>query len=158
ELAQALLKAEGIANKKDIQLAGSELPWVVAGPWGSTSVRLGDDCAAIPDGEGYLLLAAEGMLPEFVEQEPRAAGYCAVLVNASDVYAMGGRPLAVVDALFSHGATTAARILEGMRRAGADLGIPVVGGHTNLKSPYAALAVAIVGRAKALLISFDARP
>jgi selenophosphate synthetase-related protein len=37
------------------------------------------------------------------------------------------------------------------------LGIPVVGGHTNLRSPYAALAVAIVGRATSLISSFDAR-
>jgi AIR synthase-related protein len=120
-------------------------------------VRLGDDCAAIPSGDGFLLFAAEGMLPEFVEQEPRAAGYCSVLVNASDVYAMGGRPLAVVDALFSSGAAAATRMLDGMRRAASDLGIPIVGGHTNLKSPYAALAVAIVGRARSLLTSFDVR-
>jgi AIR synthase-related protein len=103
------------------------------------------------------LFAAEGMLPEFVEHEPRAAGYCSVLVNASDVYAMGGRPLAVVDALFSPNSQAATRALEGMRAAASDLGIPIVGGHSNLQSPYAALAVAIVGRARALLTSFDAK-
>jgi AIR synthase-related protein len=158
EMARVLVEAPGVANKKHIQVPGAELSWAVGGPWGSGAVRLGDDCAAIPSGDGFLLLAAEGMLPEFVEQEPRAAGYCSVLVNASDVYAMGGRPLAVVDALFSSGTAAATRMLEGMRRAAADLGIPIVGGHTNLKSPYAALAVAIVGRARSLLTSFDARP
>jgi AIR synthase-related protein len=157
ELARTLREAAGVANKKDVQIAADALPWAVAGPWGSETVRLGDDCAAIPDGDGYLLFAAEGMLPEFVENEPKAAGYCSVLVNASDVYSMGGRPLAVVDALFGDDSSAAARVLEGMKAAARDLGIAIVGGHTNLKSPYAALMVAIVGRARALLTSFDAR-
>jgi AIR synthase-related protein len=156
--ARALREAAGVVNKKDIQIAARGLPWAAGGPWGPDSVRLGDDCAALPDGEGHLLFAAEGMLPDFVEKEPRAAGYCSVLVNASDVYAMGGRPLAVVDVLFAHDGANATRVLEGMRAASEDLGIPIVGGHTNLKSPYASLAVAIVGRANALLTSFDARP
>jgi selenophosphate synthetase-related protein len=81
-----------------------------------------------------------------------------VLVNASDVFAMGGRPLAVVDALFSGGPDVANQILEGIRRAASQLGIPVVGGHTNLRSPHTALAVSIVGRATSLITSFDARP
>ena len=33
-------------------------------------ILLGDDTAAIPDGHGYLLLAAEGMLPNFLERDP----------------------------------------------------------------------------------------
>jgi AIR synthase-related protein len=121
-------------------------------------VRLGDDCAAIPDGDGYLLLAAEGMWPALVESEPRFAAYCSILVNASDVYAMGGRPLAVVDALFARGADEATPLWEGLAEAAAHLGVPVVGGHTNLHSPYAALAAAVVGRARSLLTSFAARP
>jgi AIR synthase-related protein len=158
ETVAALREAPGVLNKRDIQITAAKVPWIAGGPWGTEAVRLGDDCAAIPDGDGYLLLAAEGMLPEFVEHEPKAAGYCSVLVNASDIYAMGGRPLAVVDALFSRDAAAATRMLEGMNGAARDLGIPIVGGHTNAKSPYGALMVAILGRARALLTSFDARP
>ncbi len=98
------------------------------------------------------------MWPALVASEPRFAGYCAVLVNASDVYAMGGRPLAVVDTLFAGSPETAAPLLEGMATAAGRLGVPVVGGHTNLHSPYQALGVAIVGRARRLITSFDARP
>jgi len=36
--------------------------------------------------------------------------------------------------------------------------VPIVGGHTNCHSPYNALSVAILGRAKALITSFDAQP
>ena len=65
--------------------------------------RLGDDCAAIRDGNGWLLFAAEGMLPSFVADDPWFAGYSAVMVNLSDVSAMGGRPIAIVDVLWSPG-------------------------------------------------------
>lgn len=160
ELASTLRSALGVQHKRDIQTAARSLPRLRGGtwPWGTAEVRLGDDTAAIPDGEGYLLLAAEGMWPELVASEPRFAGFCAVLVNASDVYAMGGRPLAVVDALFAGSAEAAAPMLAGMADAAARLGVPIVGGHTNLHSPYPALAAAILGRARRLLTSFDAKP
>jgi uncharacterized protein len=158
ELAGRLTAALGVQHKRDIQAAARHLPPVSRGPWGEAPVHLGDDCAAIPDGDGFLLLAAEGMSPALVASEPRFAGYCAVLVNASDVYAMGGRPLAVVDTLFAGSPETAAPLLEGMATAAGRLGVPVVGGHTNLHSPYQALGAAIVGRARRLITSFDARP
>ena len=157
ELAASVRESIGMAQKGDIQLVTESLSWSVPGPWGSSLVKLGDDCAAIPDGDGHLLLAIEGMSPELVRLSPRAAGFCSVLVNASDVFAMGGRPIAVVDALFSGGPDVANQILEGIHRAASRLGIPVVGGHTNLRSPHTALAVAIVGRATSLITSFDAR-
>jgi uncharacterized protein len=98
------------------------------------------------------------MWPELVASEPRFAGYCAVMVNVSDVYAMGGRPLAIVDALFATDAASAEPLLLGMADAAKRFGVPIVGGHTNLHSPYPALAAAVLGRAKRLLTSFDARP
>src|SRR4051812_39827248 len=160
ELAATLRTALGVQHKRDIQTAARSLPRLSGGtwPWGTAEVRIGDDTAAIPDGEGYLLLAAEGMWPELVASEPQFAGFCAVLVNASDVYAMGGRPLAIVDALFAGSAEAAAPMLAGMKDAATRLGVPIVGGHTNLHSPYPALAAAILGRARRLLTSFDARP
>jgi AIR synthase-related protein len=156
ELAEHLRSALGVQQKREIQAAARHLPAAQGGPWGKAEVRIGDDCAAIPDGEGYLLLAAEGMWPELVAREPRFAGYCAVLVNVSDVYAMGGRPLAIVDALYASDAPSAEPIWAGMADAAARLGVPVVGGHTNLHSPYPALAAAVLGRARRLLTSFDA--
>ena len=158
ELAEALRAALGVQHKREIQSAARAFSDARGGPWGPGTVRLGDDTAAIPDGEGYLLFAAEGMWPELVATEPRFAGYCAVMVNASDVYAMGGRPLAIVDTLFATSAAAAEPLLLGMNDAAARFGVPVVGGHTNLHSPYPALAAAVLGRAKRLLTSFDAQP
>ena len=158
ELADGLRAALGVAHKREIQSAAGHFSHARGGPWGPGEVRLGDDAAAIPDGEGHLLLAAEGMSPDLVAREPRFAGYCAVMVNASDIYAMGGRPLAIVDALFAVSAQAAEPLLAGLADGAARFGVPVVGGHTNLHSPSPALAAAVLGRARRLLTSFDARP
>jgi AIR synthase-related protein len=71
---------------------------------------------------------------------------------------MGGRPLAVVDALWSDGLGAAEEVLAGMAAASLAYGVPVVGGHSNTRSAQPQLAVSIVGRARALLSSFNARP
>jgi AIR synthase-related protein len=122
------------------------------------AVAVGDDCAALAGGDGYLLFAIEGLVSDFVETMPWFAGYSSVMVNVSDVYAMGGRPLAVVDALWSDGLDAAAEILAGIAAASNAYGVPVVGGHSNTRSAEPQLAVSILGRANALLSSFNARP
>jgi hypothetical protein len=124
----------------------------------SQAVAVGDDCAALADGDGYLLFAIEGLVSDFVETMPWFAGYSSVMVNISDVYAMGGRPLAVVDALWSDGLDAAGQILAGIAAASSAYGVPVVGGHSNTRSAQAQVAVSILGRANALLSSFNARP
>jgi AIR synthase-related protein len=120
-------------------------------------IRNGDDAAAVRIDDGYMLLAAEGMLPAFVRGDPWFAGYCAVMVNVSDIAAMGGTPLAIVDVLFDGGADTAA-LLAGMREGAETFGVPIVGGHTSRADAGTYLAAAILGRARRLITSFDARP
>jgi uncharacterized protein len=80
------------------------------------------------------------------------------MVNVSDVAAMGGRPIAVVDAVWAANEAEVDPVLTGLRAASHAFGVPVVGGHTNQRSDRGQLAVAILGRARRLLSSFDARP
>jgi len=159
QLVEMLRASPGIAHKRDIDAVMQTLNAVAptAGGAGAT-IAIGDDCAAIPDGDGYLLFAIEGFINEFVAKQPWFAGYCGVMVNVSDIYAMGGRPIAVVDALWSRDGNAAAPILEGMAEAAHIYGVPVVGGHSNRRNDREQLSVAILGRAKRLLTSFDARP
>ena len=95
---------------------------------------------------------------EFVAGDPWFAGWCGVMVNISDVAAMGGRPIAVVDAVWAASDADAEPVLAGMRAASRAFGVPVVGGHTNTRTDRGQLSVAILGRAKRLLTSFDAVP
>lgn len=160
DLVTGLRESRGFRHKTDI--AGVVASLAQRLPGGAhalgQAVGVGDDCAALADGDGYLLFAIEGMVSDFVQLVPWFAGYSSVMVNVSDIYAMGGRPLAVVDALWSNGLDAAQEVLAGMAAASQVYGVPIVGGHTNARSEEPQLAVSIVGRAKALLTSFNARP
>ncbi|MEM8640032.1 MAG: sll0787 family AIR synthase-like protein [Cyanobacteria bacterium P01_G01_bin.54] len=153
QLATQLRQTLGIAQKQDIQLAAQYLPSST-----EQTIRLGDDCAAIRQGDRYLLLAAEGLLPHLVTAEPWFAGWCAVMVNVSDIYAMGGEPIAVVDTLWSPSKAAGQALWQGMQAAAQAYHVPIVGGHTNCHSDYTALSVAILGQAEHLITSFDAQP
>jgi AIR synthase-related protein len=157
-----LSRSAAFRSKRDIARVAARLDAAPAAAvhWGLTDARIfiGDDTAAIPDGSGYLLLAAEGILPGLLDGDPYFAGWCSVMVNVSDVAAMGGHPLAVIDVYFHSGTSDVEAVVTGIREACATYGVPLVGGHTTRseRGPHA-LAVAILGRADRLLTSFDAR-
>jgi AIR synthase-related protein len=148
-----------LGMKRDIQLPSRVFGGATKSAWFPTREPLlnGDDTAALPDGDGYTLFAAEGMRPELIAADPWFAGFCSVMVNLSDIAAMGGRPWAVVDALFM-GSGENERVLEGILAASERFGVPVVGGHTARVEGPTLLAVAVLGRAKRLISSHGARP
>jgi hypothetical protein len=152
-LAALIRDSRGVQHKSDIAAVVRRL-----GIGGGDAIAVGDDTAIIPDGDGHLLFAIEGLVEDFVAADPWFAGYCGVMVNVSDVLAMGGRPVAIVDAIWSDGEAQAAPLLEGMREAARRYGVPIVGGHSNLRAGSGQLAVAILGRATRPVTSFDARP
>lgn len=152
-LAQSLRAHPNVAEK--LRIASAYGPALsVAG-----NIEIGDDAAAIPDGDGFMLFAAEGMMESFIELDPWFAGYCAVMVNLSDIAAMGGSPSAIVDVLWTHpDSVIATDLWEGMRAASEAYGVPIVGGHTT-RFPYERtplLAAAVLGKAQNLITSFDA--
>jgi selenophosphate synthetase-related protein len=59
-----------MAHKADIA------PVIRALGLGGDSVPVGDDAAAIPHGDGHLLLAIEGFVEDFIAADPWFAGYC----------------------------------------------------------------------------------
>lgn len=156
QLTDALRNSRGFRHKRDIAAVLPQLSGVA----GFTSVPNGDDCAVLPDpsGDGHLLLAIEGLMQDFVTATPWFAGYSGVMVNLSDIAAMGGRPVAVVDALWAGDAGVAQQLLAGMRAACERYGVPLVGGHSNLRAGDGQLAVAVLGRARRLISSFAAQP
>lgn len=165
-LITSLRNTIGILQKQDIQQAAQALGsrsqqltrCAATGKTVNLTVQLGDDCAAIPDGDGYLLLAAESVAPFLVDTDPWFAGWCSVLVNVSDISAMGGRAIAIVDAICSTSPESAKPLWEGMVAASKAFNVPIVGGYTNGHSPHNALTVAIAGRTQHLITSFSARP
>jgi putative N-acetyltransferase (TIGR04045 family) len=107
---------------------------------------VGDDGAPVPGSD--LVAACDAILPSMVERDPEWAGWCSVLVNVNDLAAMGATPVGLLDAVGARDASFAARVLRGLRAAGAAYGVPVLGGHTQLGVP-AALSVTALGRTSA---------
>jgi len=155
DLARYLSGHPAVVEKATIRQAYSPAVAVSGG------VKVGDDCAAIPNptGHGYLLFAAEGMLESFVADDPWFAGYSAVMVNLSDVAAMGGRPMAVTDVLWCGCDEISTKIWEGMAAAAESYGVPIVGGHTTKSGGGSTmLAASVMGYAgERLITSFHAR-
>jgi AIR synthase-related protein len=157
EIVSRLRAAPAWQRKHEIDvLAGSTIslaPLVEGRP-----VPLGDDTAVIELPEGNLLLATEVIYPPLVEATPYLAGRSAVLANVNDVYAMGGYPLALVDTVLAPNTDVAADILRGLRDGCERYGIALVGGHLTATGNVTSVSACILGRAKAILSSFNARP
>ena len=160
ELEDRLRSSPGLSQKARIKAAYETVGDSVRLPhvFGGGMVRLGDDCAALQTAEGWLLFAMEGLIERFVNDAPWFAGYSAVMVNLSDISAMGGRPMAVTDALWLGSEAKAQEIWAGMLAASLAYGVPIVGGHTAHGSQRTNLAVSVLGRANQLLTTFDAKP
>ncbi|WP_419811677.1 sll0787 family AIR synthase-like protein [Bacterioplanoides sp.] len=118
----------------------------------------GDDAAVIATESGFNLFAMEGFIPEFVAHDPWFAGWCGVMVNCSDIAAMGGKPVAVTNAIWAQNDASLTLLMQGIADAAAAYGVPVVGGHTCQNTASDQLSVAIVGQAQQVLSSFAAKP
>ena len=153
DLAQLLAGTPELRSKQDIATVVQGF-----GVGADSPIKVGDDAAAIPIKTGWQLVACEGLISPFVRDQPWFAGWCGVMVNLSDIAAMGGRTSAVVNALWSRDAPRALAVIEGMKAASAAFSVPIVGGHSNLRSDGEQLSVTAVGHANALLTSFDATP
>ena len=117
----------------------------------------GEDAAAIKYDGKYLLLAAEGMWPQFIKAEPYAAGKAAVMASVNDIYAMGGKPLALVNVLSASKDEDYRLIMEGVHKGCQKFKVPMVGGHINPDSEETSLSVSILGTARRLLKSTNAK-
>jgi thiamine-monophosphate kinase len=97
-------------------------------------VPIGDDCAAFRIG-GETWLAAADMLVAGRHfkgwASPEDVGYKAVVVNVSDIAAMGGRPRFVLVSGGSPEPETALRVFEGVADACREFGVYPLGGDTT---------------------------
>jgi len=155
-LAQELRGFVGITRKKQIGDLISHFPAVSK----AVIADFGEDAAVVDDGFDVILFAADGIWSRLMEADPEWAGYCAVLVNVHDIAAMGGWPLAMVDVLSVSSPEIAESVLRGMRKGIELFNVPIIGGHLHPDTPYSALDVAIIGKARkdSVILSSTARP
>ena len=87
-------------------------------------IETGDDAAVWKQDDGTCIIATTDFFMPMVD-DPTDFGRIAATNAISDVYAMGGRPTAVVDALWSRGGAAAAPVLEGLAAASRVYGVPL---------------------------------
>lgn len=116
---------------------------------------IGDDCAVYPIGGGESLLFTADMLNEGVHflrhtASPAEIGAKSLMVNLSDVAAMGGRPVATLLSLAlpaDADEAWAAEFMRGYREVSARFGVALVGGDTTRSQSGVVVNVTAIGRA-----------
>lgn len=146
--------------------AGAPLP---GGAGGAPAVVIGpgDDAAVTSLGRGARLLLTTDLLAEDVHfrrrwARPADLGWKLAAVNASDIAAMGGRPLwALLSLALPPGLdrSFAAGVARGLRSAARRLGFALVGGDTCASAAGVFLSLTLAGEAGPRLLTRDgARP
>jgi hydrogenase maturation factor len=122
--------------------------------------RLGEDAAAVAFGDEVCVLSSDP-----ITGAGSNAGWYAVQVSCNDIAAMGARPVGVLATLiFPTSAEEAdvGRVMADIHRAAVELGIEVLGGHTEVAPGVTApiISMTAVGRAPRdrLVTSGGARP
>lgn len=121
----------------------------------STIKGVGDDCAIIAPEEGMRTLVTTDLLMEGVHFDLTyvplyCLGYKSVMVNLSDVYAMGGIPRQITVSLGIGRRFTVediAEIYRGMRQACAKHHVDIVGGDTTSSFTGLAISITAIGEA-----------
>ncbi|MCP4716918.1 MAG: methanogenesis marker 2 protein [Deltaproteobacteria bacterium] len=145
----------GITRKRNIYRITNILQNVT--DFGDTIADLGEDAAAIEYNGSYMLLAAEGMWAGLIEANPYGAGKASVMASVNDIYAMGGRPLAMVNVMGINDDRYYDDIIRGIRKGCEKFRVPMVGGHLHPDTKELSLSVSILGAATKLLRSTNAR-
>ena len=107
-----------------------------------------DDAAVFDLGDGTALVSTTDFFMPIVD-DPEDFGRIASVNAISDVYAMGGSPLVAIAILGwpinTLPAEVANQVIEGSRKACAEAGIPLAGGH-SIDSPEPIFGLAVTGR------------
>ena len=136
---------EGVRRKSIISQMCSFLPprpeFVLA--------SFGEDCAVLKYRKSeVLLLACDSIIESLINRDPYWAGYCSVLVNVNDIAAMGGKPIAMVNAISGNNKKIMSQIMRGMSAAIKKFDVPMVGGHTHPDAKSNNISVSILGVVK----------
>ena len=99
---------------------------------------IGDDCAVIKYGKGYLIFTADALVEDvhfrMEYTPPRMLGYKSLAVNLSDIAAMAAEPVAAIVSFAAPGDTSSEFVMDfakGMNECALKYGCPLVGGDTT---------------------------
>lgn len=117
---------------------------------------IGDDCTVIECGDDEVLVLSTDLLVEDVHflrsaSHPEQVAHKSLMVNLSDVAAMGAHPVATLLSLALPASVQqqwAKSFMEGYYEASKRYGVALVGGDTTASTDKIAINVVAIGRAK----------
>lgn len=142
--------AEGIRTNKGIQEKFEISPivqYIKENSFKTARVfsSMGEDSAAVINGNKYTLITTDRIKTEFIENHPFGAGFSSILVSVDDIYACGGTPTAASIIISVKNVDTCKAILEGICEASKKFNIPIIRGHTNPHGTCYELSSTIIG-------------
>lgn len=147
ELSSALRKFKGITRKSAL---GELLP--ILGEF------VYDDAGVIEVGNIRVVVSADGIVEDLVEDDPWIAGFYSVVVNVNDVVAKGARPLGYAHVLSSSSASVRRQVVKGIKQGIDKYDLAFLKGHTHPDTSYDAIDAVVVGVGHNVLSSATAMP
>ena len=109
---------------------------------------IGQDSAAIKnDNDMLTLITTDRIKTNYIESFPLGAGFSSILVGVDDIYACGGKPLAVSIIISFKDQILGQKMIDGICKGSKLFKVPIVRGHTNLKE-FNELSSTIIGEIK----------
>ena len=109
---------------------------------------IGQDSAAIKNNNDMLtLITTDRIKTSYIENFPLGAGFSSILVGVDDIYACGGKPLAVSIIISFKDQILGQKMIDGICKGSKLFQVPIVRGHTNLKE-FNELSSTVIGEIK----------
>ena len=109
---------------------------------------IGQDSAAIKNNTDMLtLITTDRIKTSYIENFPFGAGFSSILVGVDDIYACGGKPLAVSIIISFKDEILGQKMIDGICKGSKLFQVPIVRGHTNIKE-YNELSSTVIGEIK----------
>ncbi|MFW9818177.1 MAG: AIR synthase related protein [Candidatus Thorarchaeota archaeon] len=106
---------------------------------------IGEDSASIEDNEKLVLVTTDRIQTSFIENFPFGAGFSSILVSVDDIYACGGTPLAASIIISVKDSKGCNEILRGICEGSNKFQVPIIRGHTNVRSECFELSSTMIG-------------
>ncbi len=108
----------------------------------------GEDCSAVDFGDEICVMSADP-----ITGATKDIGYLALQINCNDIYSAGADPIGVLLTILlpvGSGEDDLAEIMSGAMRAAGELGVEILGGHTEVTDAVnrPVVSVAVMGKTK----------
>jgi selenophosphate synthetase-related protein len=117
-----------------------------------------DDAGWFAVGNQKIVASTDGITEDLMKADPWLAGSLSVLVNVNDVVAKGAKPIGYMANISSSSPATRKKIIQGVKYGVDKYQLKTMKFHTNPDSSYTSIDASVLGVAKRVIPSSNAKP